>query len=131
MAKIIKKDGFILDSPVYSNDYHICQESGTAYTCTLNQTDLRANNNKYYILQLLENDSNNNDFVIFTRWGRLGNKGTTKVLKYSSSLPAIREFEKTFKSKTGNFWSNRNNFQKKSGKYYMSQIDYGEDKEEE
>ncbi len=127
MAKILKKDGYIIDSPDYANDYHVYQD----YTATLNQTDLRSNNNKYYILQLLENDSRKDDYLVFTRWGRIGNKGTVKVLEFTNSASAVREFEKTFKTKTGNYWRQRNQFQKKTGKYFMSQIDYQDDEQEE
>jgi hypothetical protein len=38
------------------------------YDCTLNQTDIGNNNNKFYIIQLLEGGSH---FVCWNRWGRV------------------------------------------------------------
>lgn len=38
------------------------------YDCTLNQTNIGANNNKFYIIQLLEH---NGAFSIWNRWGRV------------------------------------------------------------
>ena len=38
------------------------------YSCMLNQTNIGANNNKFYVIQLL-NDSTN--FHLWTRWGRV------------------------------------------------------------
>jgi poly [ADP-ribose] polymerase len=35
---------------------------------------MKNNNNKYYILQLLETD-NGNHYYFWTRWGRVGVKG--------------------------------------------------------
>ena len=37
------------------------------------------------------------------------------------------EWEKKFKDCTGNEWSDRNSFKKKSGKYYMQKLDNGKD----
>lgn len=38
------------------------------YDCTLNQTDIGKNNNKFYIIQLLEDGGR---FVCWNRWGRV------------------------------------------------------------
>lgn len=38
-------------------------------------SDCKNNNNKYYIIQLLQSDSNPNDFKVFNRWGRVGTDG--------------------------------------------------------
>lgn len=38
------------------------------YDCTLNQTNISNNNNKFYIIQLLEEDGH---FFCWNRWGRV------------------------------------------------------------
>ncbi|XP_074734936.1 protein mono-ADP-ribosyltransferase PARP3 isoform X2 [Strix uralensis] len=38
------------------------------YDCTLNQTNISANNNKFYIIQLLEHDG---AYSVWSRWGRV------------------------------------------------------------
>ena len=38
-------------------------------------SDLKNNNNKYYIIQLLQSDNNANLFYVFNRWGRVGVDG--------------------------------------------------------
>ena len=38
------------------------------YSCMLNQTNIGANNNKFYVIQLLHNS---NTFYLWTRWGRV------------------------------------------------------------
>ena len=47
----------------------------------LNQTDLEKNANKYYVLQVLHPIGNENQCFLYTRWGRVGESGTslTKV----------------------------------------------------
>ena len=130
MEKVIKKNGLILDSSQYKDTHHVYQTNGCAYSSTLNQTYIKYNNNKFYILQILEHD-NGNEYLVYTRYGRIGNLGVTNTSLFTSSLSAICFFEKTFKSKTGNNWDARDNFIKKTGKYFMSHIDYGEDCEDE
>ncbi|XP_068014046.1 protein mono-ADP-ribosyltransferase PARP3 isoform X3 [Melanerpes formicivorus] len=49
------------------------------YDCTLNQTNISANNNKFYILQLLEH---NGAYSVWSRWGRVVDSvDGTKVCK--------------------------------------------------
>lgn len=41
------------------------------YDCMLNQTNIDANNNKFYVIQLLQNVNESNEFLVWTRWGRV------------------------------------------------------------
>jgi len=90
------------------------------YTCVLNQTDIRANANKYYIMQAIDN---NNVYVLYLRWGRIGNKGTSKYSNYTYKEDCLAAYEKQFKNKTNNFWANRSQFCKKTGKYFLSEVE--------
>lgn len=48
--------------------------------------------------------------------------------RYGASKEAAKEqFEFLFLDKTGNNWSDRNNFVKRPGKFYPLEIDYGHD----
>ncbi len=130
MEKKIKKNGVVLDSSDYTNSHHVLIDNNIIYSCTLNQTNIKSNNNKFYILQLLESDSKK-EYLLYTRYGRIGNSGVSNTIDYYSKDSSIAMFEKTFKQKTGNWWQNRDKFEKKSGKYFMSQIDYEESDSEE
>lgn len=42
---------------------HVYSEGNDVYDCMLNQTNIGNNNNKYYIIQLLQSDAGNNYWV--------------------------------------------------------------------
>ncbi|XP_064160013.1 protein mono-ADP-ribosyltransferase PARP3 isoform X1 [Anguilla rostrata] len=97
------------------------------YDCMLNQTNIGHNNNKFYIIQILESG---NKFYCWTRWGRVGEVGQNKMSSpYPSSDKAVSDFEKKFKDKTKNNWSDRANFVSHSGKYTLIEVDGDEDAE--
>ena len=50
----------------------------------LNQTNIGQNNNKFYVIQVLENG--NNLFYNFTRWGRVVSEGCQRVVLQLSFL---------------------------------------------
>lgn len=52
------------------------------YDCTLNQTNIGSNNNKFYIIQLLQDGER---FVCWNRWGRVV-RGTSRPWPTSSLL---------------------------------------------
>lgn len=92
------------------------------YAITLNQTHIDANNNKFYIIQALENGGK---FFAWNRWGRVGEDGMNKLLPCSSKEQAISEFEKKFKEKTKNAWANRSSFKPAAGKYTIVETEEG------
>lgn len=97
-------------------------DDGDVYSCTLNQTDIGSNKNKFYIMQLIK--QHNNKYILFIRYGRISEKGRTEQTSFATSSDAIQAFEKQFKSKTGNNWKSRANFVKKDKKYFMAEITY-------
>ncbi len=99
----------------------IVGDKNNLYTCTLNQTNIEDNKNKFYIIQLIKVGNN---YHFFKRFGRTGETGKPSSESYASLSIAILDFEKQFKTKTGNKWSERNNFVKKAGKYFMADISY-------
>ena len=79
VMKIIDKKAIVDQHFADRAQYHICQDTdnefnGKFFSCTLNKSDLDKNNNKFYIIQLLEHDVSN-DLILFTRWGRVGVTG--------------------------------------------------------
>ncbi|KAK5160902.1 hypothetical protein LTR16_012321, partial [Cryomyces antarcticus] len=68
-------------------------------------TNAGANNNKFYRIQLLASGRDN--YSTWTRWGRVGEHGASKILGDGSLTTAKREFEKKFKDKSGLKWTDR------------------------
>lgn len=114
-----------------------CDSDNTVYDAMLNQTNLQHNNNKYYLLQLLEDDDRKN-YSVWFRWGRVGKAGQNKLESYGSNLDAAKNsFTKKwnllrvliilfrFYDKTLNEWDCRDGFKKVDGKYDLVHLDYG------
>jgi len=91
--------------------------------CTLNLTDIKNNNNKFYTLCLLSRDDGN--FTLITRYGRVGNKGKESSKIFQTFNEAYYEFRKIFKNKTGNHWEK--NFIPIKGKYFLMEIENEEE----
>jgi poly [ADP-ribose] polymerase len=86
----------------------------------LNQTNIGANNNKFYVIQLVESGGK---FYTWTRWGRVGEVGQSALLGNGSQEDARKCFEAKYRDKTGNAWANRANFAAKAGKYTLIEIE--------
>lgn len=86
------------------------------YSVTLNQTNVGANNNKFYIIQVLEGGG---AYYAWNRWGRVGDDGQNKLLPCSTKEQAVKEFGKKFREKTTNSWENRSSFTAVKGKYTL------------
>ena len=103
VMKIIDKKAVVDQHFADRAQYHICQDTdnefnGKFFSCTLNKSDLDKNNNKFYIIQLLEHDSTN-ELVLFTRWGRVGVPGNHEE-KNVDENSGPRLFMKKYKDKT-------------------------------
>ncbi|KAM8756771.1 protein mono-ADP-ribosyltransferase PARP3 [Acanthopagrus schlegelii] len=96
------------------------------YACMLNQTNIGHNNNKFYIIQVVQADDG---YYSWNRWGRVGESGQNKLSKMDKLESAIKDFEKKFKDKTKNNWSDRSNFVSHAGKYTLIEVDGEEDAE--
>lgn len=107
----------------WGQDYtvHISDDS-TIYDVTLNQSDSGANANKFYRMQLLKDP--NGSWWTWTRWGRVGEDGQSKMLGGGNYDLAINEFEKKFKDKTGNKWEDRATGPIKPKKYAFIERSY-------
>ncbi|GFU18621.1 poly polymerase 2 [Nephila pilipes] len=111
-----------LECPDREN-FHIYCENKTIYSATLNQTNMQNNNNKFYIIQLLEHNKRKL-YSVWRRWGRVGQRGQSELNKYGSSLSEAKvSFEEKFYAKTRNDWSNLKDFVHVKGKYDLLQMD--------
>lgn len=125
---MISTKGHLID-PFYKNKSgQILESDGNIYDCTLNQTDIKTNKNKFYIMQIIVD---NGSYTVFVRYGRIGEQGRSSYNEYRSKDAAITYFERQFRTKTGNSWAARNKFVKNAGKYFMAEIECVEISEDE
>ena len=109
VVKVVDKKAIVDQYFPDRAQYHIYQDidnefNGKFFSCTLNKSDLDKNNNKFYIIQLLEHDVSHN-LVLFTRWGRVGVPGNHET-KDVDEKTGPRLFMKKYKDKR-----NRHNYQ--------------------
>ncbi|XP_075068840.1 poly [ADP-ribose] polymerase 2 [Mixophyes fleayi] len=110
---------------------HVFCEGDDVYDIMLNQTNLQFNNNKFYLIQLLEDDNTRN-FSVWMRWGRVGKVGQNSLVSCGADLQKAKDvFQKKFFDKTKNVWSERKDFEKVPGKYDILHMDYNLTTEEE
>jgi len=89
-----------------SQNFHVVLDSknefnGIAWDCTMNQSDLKNNNNKYYIIQLLQHDNNISQYYVWNRWGRVGYDGQSASFPAYSFDQAKKMFMKKYNEKSG------------------------------
>ncbi|KAH7678691.1 poly [ADP-ribose] polymerase protein [Dioscorea alata] len=129
MVTATKKGGAVLDQWLPDNiksSFHVLQQGEEIYDAILNQTNVGDNNNKFYVIQVLESDDGGK-FMVYNRWGRVGIKGQDKLLgPYTSVKAAINEFKTKFFDKTKNHWSGRKAFICKPKCYTWLEMDYSE-----
>lgn len=95
------------------------------YTVVLGLTDVQSNRNSFYKLQLLQSDVGNR-YWVYRGWGRIGTTvGGNKADEMGTLQNAKKQFCSLYQEKSGNSWSNRNNFVKVPGKMYPIDVDYG------
>ena len=107
----------------------LCDTDG-AWDAMLNQTNVGSNNNKYYLLQLIQK---NGIWFTWFRWGRIGysNSHQNKLESFFCPSSAKENFKKKFKDKTKNSWPCAfEDFKKYSGKYDLIKLDYSTKEEE-
>ncbi|GJJ13086.1 hypothetical protein Clacol_007336 [Clathrus columnatus] len=128
MVTVVKRNSVPIDPhsgcSVYT--HRIYQDQGDVWDAMLNQTNISSgtNSNKFYVLQLLQEEKNHNSVVLFTRWGRVGEVGATQTKGPWPGPEAITHFKKQFKAKTGTDWDKRQAMISKKGKYVLIERDF-------
>lgn len=111
--------GFLIDEYSQNKGGQILKSGDNIYHCTLNQTSINENKNKFYIMQLIKNGSHIYHLI---RYGRIGEPGKVSEKAFTSESEAIKAFTKQFKSKTKNKWGD--DFVKHDGKYFLTEFSY-------
>jgi len=75
----------------------------------------------FYKMQLLQ-DKATKIYILWTRWGRLGDTGEYQRTPFNTLEDAVKEFKKVFLQKTGNKWENVGNFEEKPRKYKLKEL---------
>ena len=102
IEKLIKKGRAAVDKMVPGgNKLHVYESNGKVYHSSLMWSDLKHNNNKFYIIQILQDDSHANAFTVFNRWGRVGVDGQHASFRHNSPSAAIAQYEKKYRDKVG------------------------------
>lgn len=94
------------------------------YDCILIKIDVKASYygvNSFYVMQLLF-DKVKNLWVLWTRWGRIGEFGQHQRTPFPNLLAAQMEFDKLFKQKSGNKWSDVATFTNLPKKYKLRRL---------
>ncbi|KAF2349553.1 Poly(ADP-ribose) polymerase regulatory domain [Trinorchestia longiramus] len=126
--KLVKKGRAAVDSlcPVAATS-HVLDEGDDIWDCMLNQTNIQFNNNKYYIIQLLEDDKGG-VYSVWMRWGRVGANGQNSLKPCGGNIELAKNiFSTKFRDKTRNEWSCRDCFEKVPGKYDLLHMDYSDE----
>lgn len=74
-------------------------------------------------MQLLY-DTNRDLYVVFTRWGRIGDVGMNQRTPFNNIDEAKADFKKIFKQKTGNDFDNLDGFERQKKKYNLTKVNY-------
>lgn len=88
----------------YRGTGRVYEDATEIWDAMLLQVSLERNNNKYYVIQLIETPGGGYD--VFTRWGRVDEPGQNKVVYSGKNLAdAKKSFGAKFKDKTKNAWT--------------------------
>jgi ankyrin repeat protein/predicted DNA-binding WGR domain protein len=134
LAKLPK--GVPLDSSVPSNiaatSAVLIDAAGKPMDVYLTKVDIKKGQfggNVFYRMQLLH-ESNRDVFIVFTRYGRIGDTGQHQLTSFAKREEAIHEFESIFKAKSGNEWKDVDHFARAKKKYKLARFDQTSAKEE-
>lgn len=96
-------------------------ESSIPYSVTLSKVDVTCGVwglYNFYKLQIVQHTAKKL-FILFTRWGRIGDRGQFQHTPFQTLAEAAKEFCKIYKSKTGNDWNQKTPFQNHPKKYRL------------
>ncbi|THH26583.1 hypothetical protein EUX98_g7607 [Antrodiella citrinella] len=128
MVTVVKRGAAPVDPCSGNVDTHqVLSTSDGVWDAMMNQTDVGANANKFYVIQVVHPIGNDNSCTLFTRWGRVGENGQQQRKGPFSSSVAVAEFKKQFKAKTSTNWEQRHGMATKKGKYTWLERDFEED----
>jgi len=84
---------------MYGHNYQVVTEGGVTYASTLNQSNVSVNNNKFYILQVLQVPSST-QYYFWSRWGRVGVDGQNMRVGPTNLHAAISAYNSKLREKS-------------------------------
>ncbi|EGR33273.1 hypothetical protein IMG5_057380 [Ichthyophthirius multifiliis] len=108
-----------LDEYCLNKNLQVYYDKQKVYDAKLNQSNVTANNNKFYVIQLLKDKATPSSFYVFNRWGRVGVPGQNCLKGPFSEEQAKNEYETKLREKTI------------KGDYRVLDMDYGNDIQDE
>ncbi|KAI9309588.1 ankyrin repeat-containing domain protein [Cunninghamella echinulata] len=96
-------------------------DNGEPYDIMIMKVEVYSNSyssNMFYKLSVIYNKLLDL-YVLWTRWGAMGDEGMHQKTPYLTKDEAVAEFKSIFKSKTGCTWEDRSNFVEKPGRYQL------------
>ena len=100
MKKVVMKGTVPVDQQFFrASTYKVYSDSSTVYSKTLNQSSIKDNHNKFYIIQILVGEQNPNSSILFTRWGRVGVPGQKAEENYPSIDRCVGAYHKKLNEK--------------------------------
>lgn len=121
-----KKELVPVDPNVKEKCYRVYCEDLKPWDAYLSKVDLRNGiygDYVFYKLQLLH-DHVRDLYVVLTRWGRIGEMGMNQRSPFNNIDEAKKEFCTIFKQKSGNDFTDLENFQKVKKKYNLAKVTY-------
>jgi len=95
------------------------EKKGEECDALLFKVDLKRDEMRFYHLQLVH-ETNKDLFVLFTRWGEIGETGMFQRTPAANKEEGLKEFGKVFREKTGNVWdATGDSFERKPNKYQL------------
>lgn len=133
MVTVVKRGAAPVDPmSTLVNTHQVYSNAESVWDAMLNQTEVGSNKNKFYVIQLLHPIGNDTKCCLYTRWGRVGENGSSQIKGPWLSFLAINEFKKQFKSKSGVAWPQRFGMVAAKGKYtWLERVFEGEDSKAE
>lgn len=110
----------------FEKSYKVLCEGKKPWDAYLTKVDLKNGiygDFVFYKMQLLH-DSIRDLYVVFTRWGRIGEDGMNQRTPFTKIEEAQKDFCTIFKSKTGNDFMDLDNFSRVPKKYDIARVKY-------
>ena len=123
MKVVVKGKGAVDVESGMADNAHVLQKGDNVYSATLNRTDLAAGLNSFYVLQIIQSDSDKTCYL-WRKWGRIGTTVKNNKIEKMPEAECVKEFTKLFLEKTGNDWADRtaDRFRQAPGKFSVMEL---------
>ena len=133
MKELQEKDMEIVDDTEVEPDDHatnarnlkVLYENNEPYSLYMTKVNVKKGGYGEYLFYRMQvlYEPNRDVYILFTKWGRIGEDGAYQNTPFSNSLACITEFKKIFFEKTRNYWDDKADFKRVEGKYRLLDIE--------